>query len=193
MGHLLFLLGSLDTKRQINKKSYELMNLSSRLRTLQSNISILKQIQSSAENAWTSIANTSSSLAQSVFNASVARINNSPEMEQALKDLKDPAKKDAAQATIDTLTAKANKETQVANGAYQAAIAGIGTGKQVMNSVFETSNKVQLEYYNNEETQIENEKEGLEAELEVLRQEYQNDKKARQEEAKNVAPSFGLG
>lgn len=195
MGHLLFLLGSLDTKRLINKKSYELMLLSSKLRSIQSNISVMKELQANAENATASAFNTSASVAQSVFNAKVNGVNNSDDMKKLLADLvsDDPETKKAAIEKSTAFQKDVNASTQEANLIYQASLSGLTAAKQAVNSVFEAQNKLELEVLNNEETHIEMQKESLEAELEELRQEYQNDKKARQDAAKDIAPTFGLG
>lgn len=189
MGHLLFLLGCLDTKRRMNQKSYELMSITTRLRNLQSNISFMKQAQASVENSVFSIADNARGLALNAYQFSVNGAN--AEANKVLEANKDMTS-DAAKNAITAANAVAQKKVEVAAGIYQTQVGAIATIKQFQGSIFETANKLQLESASREESQIEQEKESLEAELEILKSEYENDKKARQDAAKDVAPSFGL-
>lgn len=189
MGHLLFLLGCLDTKRRMNQKSYELMCVTSRLRTLESNISSMKQAQASVENSVFSIADSAQNFALNAYNFTVNGAND--EANKVLEANKGLTT-DAAKQEISNANAKAQHEIEAANGIYQTQARAIAVAKQFQGSIFEAANKMQLDAASREENQIEQEKESLEAELETLKAEYDNDKKARQETAKEVAPSFGL-
>lgn len=191
MGFLLFLAGTLDAKRQINRKSYELMCVTSRLKSIQSNINMIKQTQGSLENSWSSITGNASTAALSLFQMSTN--SNQTELNKVMEQYKKDPNSDAAKIAIKQATDNMNNANVAAQNVYQTSLAAIGAVKQGVNSVFEASNKLQLEYLANEESQIDNQKVSLEAELTVLNEEYQNDKKAMQAAAKDVAPTFGLG
>lgn len=215
MGFLLFFRATLDSLKRINSKEAQLMSLMSRQRKIQNEIADMKRIQNNIQSIWETAASSAASNASTtynlVYNSQSGKMNeissnlsflNSYNAANATQDdqkkytglLKDKTIEDVKNdfnKQLEQIQKQQETEQQKAFQNYTVETQRISSLNKTAQSVFEANNEFQLRYLNREDSEISTEKESLEGELEVLRQEYENEKKARSDAAKNIAPTFG--
>lgn len=215
MGFLLFFRATLDSLKRINSKEAQLMSLMSRQRKIQNEIADMKRIQNNMQSIWETAASSAASNASTTYN--LAYNSQSGKMNEISSNLSFLNSYNAANATqddqkkytgllkdktiedvkndfnkqLEQIQKQQETEQQKAFQIYTVETQRISSINKAAQSVFESSNEFQLRYLNREDSEISTEKESLEGELEVLRQEYENEKKARSDAAKNIAPTFG--
>lgn len=208
MAFLLFAYRKLSLKRQINQKNYQMTLLSNQQQSIQSQIGMMEQVKASAQDSWATISNQLSTNMNTIFQTSVADSNDKTytlgqDYQKALLAKQGMKPTDEGYAEADTkakdikaqmeaLTADENQKLKAAYFGQQAAQQSLLVANQAVNSVFAAGDNAKLAMLQHQDQRIGIAKEQLESEVKVISAEYENVKKAESEEAKNVAPTFGL-
>lgn len=161
-GYLQFLAGTLDSLNRVFRLQRELLDISSQLRMCQGTISLTKRIEGGLQAA-----------AQQGFSQDLLNANSVFEG------------KSKGKSTDST-------EYQDAFREYQSNQLKISQASQLSNQQFELINSFTLDMLTEQERDLADRKEEVQAELTEAQQEYKNDKDALKESAKDTAPTFGL-
>lgn len=195
MGFLIFAARKLQLRRQINQGQYRDMCLANKLENIQSQVSIMQESIDSAKQGFNSLSNGALSIATLTYNNTVSGINNNSQLADLQKQLTGELttqERDKITAQVNAITTQQNKDIQKASATYELAKQSASLINQGVNSIFEMTQQAQLKALNQEETHIQTQKEHLESQLKVWDQDYESVKKGEEQEAKNVAPTFGL-
>lgn len=201
MAFLLFAYRKLSLKRQLNQKNYQMTLLSNQQQTIQSQIGMMEQVKASAQDSWATVADGMSSNMNTIFQANTAAsTQKTRDLGQQYQSIlvangndENNANVKAAKAQLDASTVENNKSLQTAYVAKQTAQEGLLIANHAVNSVFASADKAKLAILQHQDQRIQTSMGQLESEVKLISAEYDNVKKAEGEEAKNVAPSFGLG
>ena len=178
MGFLIFAARKLQLKRQINDLQFRNMQLSNEQQSITVQIANAQKAQNAAKNTVNYMTTVANSV--SVFNQSIQQKN----AYSAFED----AKAKGQEISFDDF-AKQNNINGLGTSAVSTAANVAGN---VMNSIFDATNQVQLARLSAKDSQIGLEMDNNESQLSLISAEYQNVKKAESEEARNSAPTFGL-
>lgn len=201
MAFLLFAYRKLSLKRQINQKNYQMTLLSNQQQTIQSQIGMMEQVKASAQDSWATIADGMSSSLNTIFQANTAAsTQKTRDLGQQYQSVlvangndENNANVKAVKAQLEAATVESNNSLQKAYVAKQVGQEGLLIANHAVNSVFAAGDKAKLAILQHQDQRIGISKDQLESEVKLISAEYENVKKAEGEEAKNVAPSFGLG
>lgn len=183
MSFLLFASRKIQIRRELNTKNYELdlitqkyNEATKKVAEFQQNISNAKQMTSVFTNGLQSQYLASALATQFGKDSAVYKA-------YATGDFK---------AISNLSTEDKTKAQAAAQYAQQASVVMAQSVTAVTDSIFDSMNKAQGAKLQAQQQQLDMRKQALESEVQVLANEYQSVKQGEQQEAKNIAPQFGL-
>lgn len=182
MGFLIFAYMKQKTRRDIDRKQYQLTLIANKLTTLQDQISIMQQNNNSMKTIWDNYTKTQQSAISAKYQIPLNDTN---------KQI-DEARKNNDTAKVDALTKQLQTDTNYNAQNIQNEYNSILLQNQAATSIFQALDEANLSSLQRQEVQMSSEKESMESQLKILNQQYEAYEKGETEEAKKAAPNFGL-
>lgn len=185
MGFLIFAYMKQKTRRDIDRKQYQLTLIANKLTTIQDQISMMQQNKNSIQSIWDSYANLEKSAIAAKYQLPL------DDMNKLLTDAKKGTDANS-KATVDALTKQLQDSSTTAYQNIQSDYQMLALKNNLATSLFTAYDEANLASLQRQETQMSSEKESYESQLKILNQQYESYEKGETEEAKKSAPNFGL-
>ena len=180
MAFLLFAARKLQLKRELNTKNYELMLITQQYNQATTNVADFQQTMSNMQQMT------------SVFTSGLQNLATSQAMAQAFGSNSNQYQAIMSGNTGSLSQADLSKAQAAAQLGTMAATQVASAIGSVSESIFNAANKAQLAKLQAQQQNLDLRKASLESQVQVLSAEYNSVKEAEGQEAKSIAPQFGL-
>lgn len=198
MGLLLAIYRKLSLRRKIDQGQYRLMQISSRLQRLESQIGDMQQAKTRAQSVWDMAIGNVTNMTDSIFQSKMATIGQGdPALFKQMQDAiankdKDPAAATAATNAYEQSANQASQNSYKLAAAYNIFQQQTAMARSTMQNMLDKADESTLQQLHQEDTSLDQQKTSLEAQLASWNAEYESVGKLVESEAKEAAPKFGL-
>ncbi len=195
MSFLILAFRKLSLKSRINNGNFQYMQLEMTKQKISNQIASLQQVNASLQDNWTTLTSSLGSMSSSVFTAqyNAAKQNQQAAVENYNKLTKAGASEaeiaDAENIMNEAKAAAEAKSNEIYQQQYTQTM-NMNAMKQAANSIFEASQKAEMEALQRKDQAIDLQMTSLNTQLETWNAEYSNLEKAVSESAKNSAPQY---
>ena len=197
MSFLILAFRKLSLKTKINNGNFRYMQLEMSKQKITNQIASMQQVNASIQDNWTTITSSLSSLSSSVFTAKCNAAQQ--DAQKAIDNYKNLTKEGSTATDAEIARAKeimdeakeaASKQKEDLLNEQNTQTMAIAAMKQAANSIFESSQRAEMEALQRTDQSLDLQMTSLNTQLETWNAEYNNLDKAVTDAAKNSAPKY---